>query len=149
MELDSTKRLAILDEGLRRLPSSALLHVNRALTLRVVGRPAEALRAFDTAFAYGANAPTDFEEAGRIAFALGQTARAAALLREAVRRDPKSYTGWLALAPVEATLGRHHEAVGAWDRAARLTGYPQPIDADSILAAQSRRLVDREMRGRR
>lgn len=114
--------LLVLPSGRLAASAGEAAHVEAAIALERVGRPAEAAAAYE---AIGARWPTSFGAAiglGNARFGLGQFEAAAAAFRRATEARPDNAPAWNNLAYSLHRLGRQDEALSAAERAVRLGG---------------------------
>jgi tetratricopeptide (TPR) repeat protein len=117
---EPAEALVAYQAGLRVAPNDYELQLNAGLALRQVGRFEESLSALKRAATLDATQATPCTEAGLVAQKLNRHAEALALFRLAIKRAPNNGSAWGYMARSLHTLGRHAEAVHAWERAEHL-----------------------------
>jgi tetratricopeptide (TPR) repeat protein len=116
-----TQRVAILRLAVRHAPLDAGLQFNLGLALRVADQLPEALTAFRRAARLAPSDAAPRTEAGLTAARLSLHAEALTFYEDALDIAPSDGYTWGFLARSLQVLGRHPEAVRAWDRAEALT----------------------------
>jgi tetratricopeptide (TPR) repeat protein len=144
--LDSpAEAVSVYEAALRVAPDDWELQYNAGLALRQVGRMREAVRALRRAAMLDtARAPASLVQAGLAAQELGRHDEALSLFRDALERDDQQGSTWGYMARSLYALGKHREAVDAWDRAEGLTPHGFIDEAgDRALYERSRVLAGR------
>lgn len=114
---DRDAALAVLKRGQARSPRDGSLHQAEARLLKLLGRTADARRAYEEAIVLGPSDAPSRVELGELMRDAGDLPRAIDLTREAVTLDPEPAAYWNALGMVLGGAGRMAEAEAAFREA--------------------------------
>lgn len=126
---DHALALSAFDRAIVAHPSVAPLHVNRARSLRALGRAAEAASSLMTASSLAPSEAPVWIELGSTLLDAGSAAAAALALERAVALDPRRAESRNALGCAYVSLGRSADAFAAFEAALSLRpDYAAPRD---------------------
>ena len=116
---DRTAALAVLKNGQAQSPRDGSLRQAEGRLLKLLGRTADARRAYEEAIVLGPKDAPSRVELGELMRDAGDLPRAIELTREAVTLDPEPAAYWNALGMVLGGAGRMAEAEAAFREAVR------------------------------
>jgi len=132
-----------LQQRLAAHPDDLLAWHDLAIELRLLGRPAEALAATETAWAKGLHLPEAATVRGQVLIDLGRFDAAADALRQAIALRPDHISAHSALAALLPQIGQGAAALDALDAALRQAPDAAALWFEALNAAAAQRQDDR------